>query len=131
MFACMSDAANETDAVESIGPAGGLVAKGEDLITLTEAARRLPKIDGRKICAGTIWRWCRFGLRGVWLEHVRLGRKICTSQEALTRFFAALADLDDFYPLPTPARLKRRAITSRQRLRALREADAILEEAGI
>jgi len=129
----MSNAANETNATESIGPASRLVAEGEELITLAEAARRLPKIDGRKMCSGTIWRWCRFGLRGVWLEYVRVGRRVCTSQAALTRFFAELTALDSQIPPPGQVNFipKRRPITSRQRLRALQEADAILEEAGI
>ena len=110
---------------------------GEDLITLAEAARRLPKIDGRKICSGTIWRWCRFGLRGVWLEYVRVGRKICTTREAMLRFFTRLAELDeriDADRYAKPASLKRslpRAITSRQRQRALAQADAVLERAGL
>ena len=52
-FACMSNAANDMNAMESMRPAGRLVGEGEDLITLAEAARRLPKIDRKKICAGT------------------------------------------------------------------------------
>jgi len=41
------------NAMESMRPAGRLVGEREDLITLAEAARRLPKIDRKKICAGT------------------------------------------------------------------------------
>ena len=32
----------------------------------------------------------------MFLEYVRVGRKICTTREALLRFFSDLADLDDF-----------------------------------
>ena len=113
-----------------ITPAGR-ISTDEELITLSQATRRLPRIEGRKVAASTLWRWCRQGLRGVFLEYVRVGRRICTSREALLRFFTALADLDERTCPPTPPRQTRRPITSRQRRRALREADAILERAGI
>jgi hypothetical protein len=58
--------------------------------------------------------------------------------KALLRFFTDLAELDERTPpaLPPGAQhplrdLNRRPITSRQRQRALAEADRILEEAGI
>lgn len=129
----MSNAANDTNAVESIEAVGGLLAEGEDLITLAEGARRLPRIDGKKVCVCTIWRWCKRGLRGVRLEYVRVGRKICTSQPALRRFFAELSALDRQSPLTGRPKFlpKRNPITSRQRLRALAEADTVLERAGI
>jgi len=103
------------------------------LITLAEASRRLPRIDGRKIAVATIWRWCRRGLRGVRLEYVRLGRKICTSHEALVRFFSALTSLDEQTAQlhRPPLHPKRRPITSKQRLRAVADADAVLQRAGI
>jgi hypothetical protein len=106
----------------------------EVLITLTEAAKHLPKVDGKKVSVCTIWRWCRVGLRGIFLEYVRCGRTICTTREALLRFFSDLADQDEFIAPDTrsqPRFLKRSPITTRQRQRALAEADAILEKAGI
>ena len=124
----MCDAAKQTDRHERrIGPT-------EELITLTEAAKHLPKVDGKKVAVCTIWRWCRRGLRGVFLEYVRVGRKICTTRQALLRFFTDLAEIDariepDRYAKPT--HLHRTPITSRQRQRALAEADAVLERAGI
>jgi len=124
----MSNAANDTQTFERrIGPY-------EELITLTEATGHLPKLDGKKVALCTLWRWCRLGLRGVFLEYVRVGRRICTTREALLRFFSELADLDDFIRPDTrsrPTALKRRPITSRQRQRALADADAVLERAGI
>jgi len=106
----------------------------EELITLTEAAKHLPKVDGKKVAVCTLWRWCRVGLRGVYLEYVRVGRKICTTREAMLRFFSDLAEIDEriepgHYAKPT--HLQRTPITSRQRQRALAHADAILKEAGI
>jgi len=127
-FACMSNAANQTNSNETwIGP-------DEQLITLTEATKILPKVNGKRPAVCTLWRWCRKGLRGVYIEYVRVGRKICTTREALLRFFTELAEIDeriepDRYSKPTFA--KGTPITSRQRQRALAEADAILEEAGI
>jgi hypothetical protein len=105
----------------------------EQLITLTEAAKHLPRIDGRKVSVCTLWRWCRRGLRGVRLEYVRVGRKICTTHEALMRFFAELSALDrQTSPPGRPSFLAgRKPVTSKQRLRALAEADAVLERARI
>jgi hypothetical protein len=141
------DAANETMAVETaderVGPAGSaslrqgygrLISPDEELVTLTEATKHLPKVDGKKVSVCTLWRWCRLGLRGVSLEYVRVGRKICTTREALLRFFSELADLDNCVQpdiRSRPAALRRSPITSRERQHALAEADAVLERAGI
>lgn len=110
------------------------IAPDEELISLAEAARHLPRIDGRKVAISTVWRWCRVGLRGVHLEYVRVGRKICTSREALLRFFAALAEKDqqlDPSRLAGPQFANRPPMTSRRRQRALEQVDQILERARI
>ena len=93
----------------------------------------MPRIDGHKIAVATLWRWCRRGLRGVRLEYVRVGRRICTTHEALLHFFSQLSSLDEQTSPPghPPFRAKRKPITSKARLRALAEADAILGKAGI
>lgn len=117
----------------SIPQPANLPCSNEDLLTLAAAARRLPRIDGRKIAIPTIWRWCRKGLRGVHLEYVRVGRKICTTHEALLRFFSALSALDkQTLPPGRPSFLAgRKPVTAKQRLRALAEADAVLKRARI
>jgi len=124
----MDDAASQTQAAErQIGP-------DERLMTLTQATGLLPRIDGKKVAVCTLWRWCRKGLRGKYLDYVRVGRRICTTREALLRFFTDLAEMDERVELDRyakPTSLKRIPITSRERQRALAEADAILEEAGI
>ena len=128
----MSDAANQTSVPN--GKAGGIqrrIGPDEQLITLTEATKVLPTVNGKRPAICTLWRWCRKGLRGVFLEYVRVGRRICTTQEALLRFFTKLAELDERTPPALPPGLSRRPVTSRQRQRALAEADRILEEAGI
>lgn len=124
----MIDAPNTTSSIDA------MISPDEELITLTQAAKCLPKVDGKKVSVCTLWRWCRKGLRGVFLQYVRVGRRVCTTKPALLRFFTAVADLDRQVPLGTrsqPRVLNRRPITSRQRQRALAEADDVLERAGI
>jgi hypothetical protein len=138
----MSDATNQTnppsppnnEGLRRTAPSERRISPDERLITLTEATKILPKVNGKKPAVCTLWRWCRKGLRGQYLEYVRVGRKICTTREALLRFFTELAEIDeriepDRYSKPTF--VKGTPITSRHRQRALAEADAILEEAGI
>lgn len=126
-FGCMSDAPNETNAQPQ------RISLDEEMITLTQAACLLPKIDGRKVAVSTLWRWCHGGLRGLTLPYVRVGRKVCTTHRALLEFFTKLAELDEqTRPSSLRAhRFNRKPITSRQRQRALAEADAVLERAGI
>jgi hypothetical protein len=105
----------------------------ENVISLAEAARTLPRVHGKRPAISTLWRWCRKGLNGVQLEYVRVGRNIGTTIEALNRFFSALADAD-VPPTSPPELLKsnlRATTTSRTRERSLAEADRILAEAGI
>ncbi len=67
-----------------------------DIITLTEAAKRLPKLrTGRRVHPSTLWRWASRGLRGRKLETIRLGGRMCTSVNALNRFFAEAISRDD------------------------------------
>ncbi len=64
----------------------------EELITLTEAARMLPKRrQGRPTHPGTLLRWATTGLRGARLEVVQVGATKCTSRQALWRFFSSLS----------------------------------------
>jgi len=140
----MSNAANETSKVHEQFARGipsltesestRLVGASEQLITLTEAAKLLPRVNGKKPAVCTLWRWCRKGLRGQFLAYVRVGRRICTSRQAMLRFFTDLAEIDEQQSpagFPKSTSLKRRPITSRERQRALAEADRNLEEVGI
>lgn len=66
----------------------------EHPLSLTEATKVLPPIDGRRVSSSTIFRWIRRGLRGIRLDSARCGHRLCTSAEALHRFFAAVSEAD-------------------------------------
>jgi hypothetical protein len=60
---------------------------GEELLTLTEAARRLPvKNSGRRVHVAAVYRWASSGCRGVTLETIQIGGQRFTSVSALQRF---------------------------------------------
>jgi hypothetical protein len=106
----------------------------EELLTLEEAKRVIPRRRGRRPSVPTLWRWCRKGIRGISLEYIRVGRNIVTSKEALSRFFQGLAQSDAPLSEPpfAPTRQPKPLGTSRAaREASLREADRILDEAGI
>ena len=63
---------------------------GEHLLTMTQATKKLPT----RPHATTIWRWARYGHRGIFLEYVRCGRVCLTSEQAIRRFALAVAALD-------------------------------------
>jgi hypothetical protein len=66
----------------------------EPLIPFREvpSIRWIPRRRGaRKLHCSTVFRWFNSGVRGVQLEAIRVGGILCTSEAALTRFFAALA----------------------------------------
>lgn len=65
----------------------------EVLISLADAAKELPAFNGKRVHTSTLWRWCIEGVRGIRLEHVRVGGRICTSVEALSRFTNRLAEV--------------------------------------
>ncbi len=67
----------------------------EDLLTLTELAKRVP---GRPH-SSTLWRWARRGVKSrcggrVRLEHMRAGARVLSSWDAFCRFAEALAEAD-------------------------------------
>src|SRR5438874_30499 len=65
----------------------------ERLFALSDQAltRNLPRRRrGRRPHVSTFYRWATRGLRGVRLETLRVGTTMCTSLEAVQRFFDAL-----------------------------------------
>jgi hypothetical protein len=103
------------------------------LLTLSQAAKRLPRVHGRRLHVSTLWRWCRKGHRGIFLQYVRLGRAIMVSEAMLNRFFIALAEADNVeqHPQGISTQKKNRRTTSIARRRSLDEANATLVRAGI
>lgn len=116
----------------------------ETLYTLTEATKLLPLLNRRPISANAMWRWCSKGIQGVYLEHVRIGVRICTSAEAMNRFANALAEAarerlapppNLYRPTNTPRARRARPLKNdawlAQRQREIREAEEELERAGL
>jgi hypothetical protein len=67
----------------------------EEVHTLTSATKLLPpRRRDRPPHASCLYRWAKYGLRGIKLETVRIGGSLCTSVQELERFFARLAELD-------------------------------------
>jgi len=71
--------------------------RSDELLGLSQAAAACPPVDGKRPHASSLWRWMRKGCRGVRLEHVKVGRRVVTTREALEKFFRETADA----PLPT------------------------------
>lgn len=62
----------------------------EDLLTLEQAAKEIPRPPGEKeLHYGTIWRWKTRGLRGHKLQTVKVGCQHLTSKQRLNAFLAA------------------------------------------
>ena len=102
----------------------------EEVLSLTDAAKAVPPIDGRRPHPITIWRWCRRGVRGVQLDYVRLGHRVCTSVEALARFARNLAEVDTIpEPKAKPNVPRKRANGARRR--SIHRAEAVLAKARI
>jgi len=113
----------------------------KDILSLTEAARAVPALDGKRPHVASIFRWAKSGIkRGattVTLRYVRVGRRIGIPREALSEFFIALAKADrqaDAHPIERlaaqnvcqPVTLKRR--TPAQRAKAIERARKELAE---
>ena len=73
-------------------------------LTLANATKLCP---GRP-SANAVWRWCRRGVRSrtgqiVRLDHIRVGGRIFTTEDALHRFFAAVSEADaPYFARPVP-----------------------------
>ena len=101
----------------------------EKVVSLKEATKILPsRVPGKKLNYATIYRWALRGCRckdGLWvkLETVKLGGSLCTSKEALQRFFDRLS-AEEPIVVPPP-------VTTRSRERAILAAERELRRAGI
>ena len=104
--------------------------KSEELLTLNQAADFLPKISSTKVHVSTIWRWCRIGLWGNYLEYLNIGMRIFTSVEALQRFFIAITQSSG-KTRKTSHIKNRNHLSAQRRKRSIQEANDILTRAGI
>ena len=63
----------------------------EQILSFVEASSLLPRRrQGRRVHPATLYRWASGGLRGARLETIQIGGTLCTSVEALQRFFECL-----------------------------------------
>ena len=62
----------------------------DPLISLREAARRVPGRDRKDASYETIRRWATKGYRGKRLEVLHVGGRLMTTENALQEFFASL-----------------------------------------
>lgn len=102
-------------------------------LTLAQAARRLPRRNGTRIHASTLWRWCRRGCRGIYLQHLRLGRTIVVTEETLHKFFMELSQADIAQRdrcTGKPVKRRRKPAPNR-RLADQQQSDSILRRARI
>ena len=101
-------------------------------ISLTEVGKLIPRINGHRVHPSTVFRWTR-GLRGVFLEHWRVGRKIVTTETAVHKFFTELAKVgsaqvqQSHFKHPKPKRRQ----TPEYRQKSIDEAAAVLRRAKI
>jgi len=69
--------------------------KREKLVTLRQAVELLPaRRAGKAPSYRTVIRWAKQGILGVRLETLRVGETLCTSHEAMQRFFEACTAAD-------------------------------------
>lgn len=96
----------------------------ETVLTLADAAKRLPTRSGRRIHVSTLYRWSQRGCRGIRLETAQLGGSRITSMQALQRFCERLGAADARASAPM-------AVTSARRRREIARAARELEQDGI
>jgi Protein of unknown function (DUF1580) len=89
----------------------------EELLTLSEAAKRVPaRSSGKQPDRSTVYRWAKHGLRGVRLESIRCGGTLCTSAQAIQRFCEALTEPVKPIAVTTPAKPSKAALLADARL---------------
>jgi hypothetical protein len=101
------------------------ISLDEAIVTLTGATQLLPaRRRGKKVHVSCLYRWATTGIRGVRLETLQVGGTLCTSKQALERFFARLARRD---PTGTETTPEIPAHRQREIERAARQAEAALK----
>lgn len=67
-------------------------------LSLREAVKLLPEVNGRKPHHTTLFRWVNDGVNGLRLPHVRLGGRILVTESDLRDFCGACAAVKDSDP---------------------------------
>jgi len=101
----------------------------DTLLTLKEAAKICPRVKGKNPHFTSIWRWVKYGVKGHYLESVRVGNLYCTTEIALTEFFRALATVETRDQGDLTKASKPRTATQREQ--AIAEARKRLEARGL
>lgn len=98
-----------------------LLESGEHLITIAEAAGKLPRVRGAKTSPATITRWIIIGKGGIRLDGVRLtGKTWWTSMAAIARFAAQMSERATVaVQVPPPPRQRRAAEEAGERIDAI------------
>lgn len=65
-----------------------------DLLSVAEAAKRFPKIDGCHPSPKVVRRWAQRGIGGIRLESQRVGKRIVIAPDAIDRFLEELNELE-------------------------------------
>lgn len=93
------------------GNSDGLSPLEQNLLSLSEAAKRLPpRRKGRRPHVSTLFRWTNKGCRGVILKSWQIGGTRCTSLEALNQFFLELSQVSVHHHTPSnPTQKRQRA----------------------
>jgi len=90
----------------------------DQLLTMTEAARLLPKRrGGSKVAITTLWRWRTRGSKGVRLATVRVGGCVYTTAAALRDFIESQSGTAAALPAAeSPSRRSRRAMRELEKM---------------
>ena len=87
----------------------------ERVLTLNNAIAHLPhRRKGSRPHLATLYRWANRGIKGVKLETLQVGGTLCTSIEALQRFFDRLSEPRQPRPNKDPHRQRRIAAAERE-----------------
>ena len=77
----------------------------ESVLSLNDATARLPRRRrGSRPHVATLYRWAQRGIKGIRLETIQVGGTLCTSTEALQRFFDRLSEPREPAPNKSPHR---------------------------
>jgi hypothetical protein len=66
----------------------------EPPMTFNSATGLLSQLLGLRLAYKTVYSWSRFGIKGIRLEHVRIGRSLFATRGAVVRFVRAILEVD-------------------------------------